>query len=202
MVKLTIHGQGHAAIFSLRYLRSNATRMQSIDAPKKCKKVAFSSIEEMIYFVHITIVTITLLPTRAKTIATEKHCEGLCYPTTKIHVDSDVSTFLTLGEISPATVVDGFASTGIETFAAMEANRIVGVRLHEVNLLLKFEWVSPIVVTFTIGYIFPTSTGIVERDVHLVRVPTGVLVLSLVYRKDNIGMPFGVLSDDSIGAVG
>ena len=176
--------------------------MKPINAAEESEEVATTSIEQMIDFVHVAVVTVALLPTGVEAVATEEHGEGLCDPTAEVHVDGDVGAFLPGGEETPAAIVDGLAGAGVEPFATVEADGIVGVRLHEVDLTLEFKGVCPVVVAFAVGYIFATGAGVVEYDVHLASIASGVLVFGFVEGEDDVGVLSGVLSDDGVGAVG
>jgi hypothetical protein len=90
----------------------------------------------MVYFMHVAIVAITLLPLGVEFIVSEEHGKRLSDPTAEVHVDGDVGAFLSLREVSPATVVDSLASVDVEPFASVETDRVVWVRLHKVDLFL------------------------------------------------------------------
>ena len=84
----------------------------------------------------------------------------------------------------------------------MEADGVVGVRLHEVDLFLEFEGVGPVVVAFAVGDVFPFGMGIEKCDSHAAFVACGVLVGLLVEGSDSSGVLRCVVAYDLVGAVG
>ena len=156
------------------------SRVIAVHASDEVEQVAFARVEEMVYLVHVAVVFIFLLPFGAKAFFPEQHCEGLCNPIAQGHVGRNVDSFLTGGDEPPAMVVGDISRVGIQVLAAVEADRVFGVRLHEVDLFLKLLRVGPIIVSFATGNIFPSCTGVVEDNIHAAFVSVGIFVFCFV----------------------
>ena len=82
----------------------------------------------------------------------------------------------------------------------MHRQRIIWMRLKEVDLELQFVGVSPVVVPLTLGNVFGFwMHGSIQ---NLKNCAFAILVLSFVYGFDDVRVFLGVFADDGGGAVG
>ena len=200
--EFTVEGEVVFAVLLRCVEGGDAGGVDAIDAAVEGHEPSASGKQEVVDLVRVAIVFVSLLPGVTEHAFAHEHGERLRDPVGKEHVEGDVDSLFPLFYEVSTEVGGGGAVDHVEVCAAMEADGVVGVGLHEVDLFLEFERVCPVVVAFAVGDKFPFGMRIEECDSHATFVACGVLVGLLVEGSDSLGILFYVVAYYLVGTIG